>query len=605
MQSSRPSRFAYDLLLPATFFALVTAAIELAIDAVSVLVRHRIIWVSEDAAWMTPVAYLVVFIAMAVGLGAIRAALGRIAPRTALFRWQAVAVRIFAFASMFSLLLPYEQISRYGAVLLALGCGVQSARVATDASGRGATRARNACLGLLALMGIASVTIRALRAIRERSAVASLPAAPTSAPNVLVLILDTVRRSNLSLHGYARRTTPNLDRRAAESTVFDRAISTAPWTLPSHANLFTGQSDVRTHADWRTPMSAEPATLAETFRSRGYLTGGFVGNLLYTSYESGLTRGFDHYEDHVVSRRTLMLHASPFRTRLAKQLSDDRSWHGIKSALRQFDLSPVRVPGYDGRDGESVTDAFLAWERGRGNRPYFAFLNYFDAHDPYSLPPEYATKFGDGKKPVDEYDCAIGYVDHQVGRVLDSLERRGSLDNTIVLITSDHGEQFGEHRLYTHANSLYLPLLEVPLVIRYPSHVPAGRRIETLVTTRDMAATLLKVAGVDSATAATLPGISLSRYWESATPGTPSLVFAELSKRERVNALAGNSNGPMRSILDERFHYIRSGSGGDELYAYRTDSLELTNLAYQSGSADDIGRLKRTLDSAVNVARRH
>ena len=179
--------------------------------------------------------------------------------------------------------------------------------------------------------------------------------------------------------------------------------------------------------------------------------------------------------------------------------------------------------------------------------------------------------------------------------MLDSLQATGELDHTVVVVVADHGEQFGEHRLKVHANSLDLPLLEVPLIIRYPSAAPGGTRVAATVTLTDVAATILDLVGGPGPE---LPGNSLSRYWRAPQSAAPSLIMAELSKGINVDSMFPNSHGPMRAILDDKLHYIMDGRNREELYAWRTDSIEEHNLVADSALQGELQRLRGRLDSA-------
>lgn len=579
------------LLLTATFFALAAGAGEAAIAGFNILVRHYLTWVSHDVAWMSPLAYLILFLPTAVVLRiGLRIARRPVSP--------GASAGVFAFLGTFSLLLPYEQLSRWAALALSIGVAVQLAGIARRNAERWHAWMRTGTIALGVLVSVTGLGVRLWRATAEHLALGGLPAAASGAPNVLFIVLDTERASNLSLYGYGRATTPELARRAREGVLFERALSSAPWTLPSHASMMTGRTAGSLGAGWRTPLSRAPETLADAMSARGYRTAAFVANFLYTSYESGLARGFAHFDDYPFSLRLILLHASLVRTSFATHLYEDHSRQGIGSAVRAFNLGVGNVPADVVRPANSVTDAFLQWQAGNEGRPFFAFLNYFDAHGPYRSPQPWASRFGGAHpKKLDHYDNSIAWLDHELGRLLDSLEHRTVLDRTIVVITSDHGEQFGEHRLSGHANSLYLPLLHVPLVIRYPARVPAGRRVGAIVPTRDIAATVLDLAGGRGGVA--LPGRSLAQYWnDSLAPVVPSPVLAEVAMGINVDSLFPNSRGPMRAIVDDRLHYILNGWGREELYAYREDSLEARNLIATPAMRADVQRLKHSLDSA-------
>ena len=340
--------------------------------------------------------------------------------------------------------------------------------------------------------------------------------------------------------------------------------------------------------------------LADEFRKRGYVTGGFVANLLYTSMESGLADGFLHYDDYRLSARQLFLHSWITHSPIVRDLGNSRSARGVWTAITSAGLEPnfnqFNARTYGRRTAEMVTSAFLDWQAEQ-RRPFFVFLNYFDAHAPFRSPPEFQKRFalpgGDGRGL---YDGAIGYIDSQLDRLIAELRNRQLLDNTIVVITSDHGEQFKEHGLDEHANSLYTQVLHVPLLVRYPPLVPQGVRVSNVVTLRDLPATLAQLADLAGGQ---FPGKSLAGYW-SAGQMRPegSAPLAELSNVIRPDPGSPASLGPMRSAFDDEFHYIVRGDGSEELFAYRDDRAEVSDL-----KATDVGRqrlplLRRLLDAA-------
>src|SRR6185436_8952674 len=420
---------------------------------------------------------------------------------------------------------------------------------------------------------------RVTRAVVESRSMSSLPAPGPRPPNVLFIVMDTVRAANVSVYGYERRTTPNLEGLAADGTVFDLAISTAPWTLPSHGSLFTGRSAKETGGSWRRAISAEPRTLAESLRDRGYATGGFVGNLHYTSYESGLSRGFVHYEDFLVRWGTLLPHSSlsriDFKSNLLLARSPGEAW----TALLQSQISHVRSGGdvllFHREAADGIATNFLNWQQTIHDRPFFAFLNFFDAHKPYTAPDEFIHRFGSRKEHRDTYDGAIALIDHEIGKILRALRDRKLLDNTLVVVTSDHGELFGEHGVIGHGNNLYLPVLHVPLILRVPAAVPAGKHVSSLTSLKDIDATVLDLVGVEDAGIA---GNSLAAHWLNEHGVPPEDAIAELERG--INAAPTNRNvrGDMYARFSGRFHYIRDGDGVEELYDYVADPKELHNL---------------------------
>ncbi len=204
--------------------------------------------------------------------------------------------------------------------------------------------------------------------------------------NVIWIVLDTVRAGSLGLYGSDRGTSPRLDQLAGRGVRFERAYATAPWTAPSHASMFTGRPASDLSIGWDRPLDNTHATIAEYLASRGYDTAGFVANTTYCSYETGLDRGFAHYEDYDVSLHQLLLCSSIVQRVLdfnARHPTLDR-WTGLSRAF-----------GSDRKSADRINHDFLDWlDRGRvrgraignENRPFFAFLNYFDAHHPYLTP---------------------------------------------------------------------------------------------------------------------------------------------------------------------------------------------------------------------------
>jgi len=433
--------------------------------------------------------------------------------------------------------------------------------------------------------------------LSERRARSGLQAARGGAPSVLLLILDTARAKSMSLYGAERLTTPNIDRFAERGTVFERAIAPTPWTLPSHATYFTGLAPHEHQANWGTRVGEDLTTLAEVLGEDGYATGGFAANMEYTLAWTGLDQGFHRYRDDSLSFRRFVgslgfVRAVVFRV---------REWLGIRRSL-------VRKYAAD------VNEDFLEWLDGSvdEDRPFFGFLNYFDVHSGYEQVAPFDTLFsGPGglhwiegswvnasryserelKDLESSYDEAMAYLDHQIGLLLEELESRDRLDNTVVIVTSDHGEQFGEHDLLAHSNSLYMPVLWVPMVVVHPDGgVPVGARISTMVALEDLAATVLDLAGADQR----LPGQSLARYWREGPDAEPILTHLD----------DGFDRWSMRGVLDENWNYVRNYGGEvpEELYDLENDPQELDNRASGAVRGDLLHRLERMRDLAIPLS---
>lgn len=412
--------------------------------------------------------------------------------------------------------------------------------------------------------------------LMERRTYRMAPLAGTDGASVLVIILDTVRAASLSLYGHERPTTPELQRFAAGGVVFDRAIAPSSWTLPTHATVFTGRYLGELDVDWLTPLDGRYPTIAGLLTRAGFATAGFSANTGYVSRESGLARGFAHFED--------------FQATPGEMIRSNVMLRQLFERLGFGELVHVDVRGR--RTAADINGAFLKWlDRRPTSRPFFAFLNYYDAHAPYDAPPPFDSLFGGplearlrpagpnlGKREVgrwrDQYDRSIAWIDAQLGALFRELEQRGMLDSISVIVSSDHGEHFGEHRFMGHATTLYGPVLHVPLVVRGPG-VPAGVRLGERVALRDLAATVLDLSNVENS--GRVPGQSLARYWRGEGQGAP--IYSELGRGLRIAPHYPNARSDLWSVYEADLHYIVSSAGDEELYRVGADSLESENIA--------------------------
>ena len=266
---------------------------------------------------------------------------------------------------------------------------------------------------------------------------------------------------------------------------------------------------------------------------------------------------------------------------------------------------------------------FLGWLEGRPtDQPFFVFLNYLDTHNPYQPPPPYDTMFSDSgaaryleviredtparlwspearQAAVDKYDESLAYLDATLGQLFADLKRRGLWDNTVVIVTSDHGEEFGEHNVFFHGNSLYRPALDVPLLVRFPGRVPAGRVVTTPVSLKDIAATVVDLSGVH---ATRLPGRSLARFWNGAVSDSgvsSDTLLMELAYSPRLPKATPIARGPMKSVLLNGYRLIRNGDGQLELYDFAGDSMEATDLAPDSAYRAVLAQNLKALETLV------
>ena len=569
----RPAR-PRDIFLLAAWAGMLTGLAEVALLAAAKLVLHRYLHMDAGLAWLSPVFYVLFFGVLAVP----RAAGAHVAPQRP---WLRIALILFGTLGVLGPLFLFHKLYKTAALVLAAGVAI----VGADLIGRRPEtflRLVRLTLVPLALVVVAvRQAVKARRAMTERRAVAALPAAPPRAPNVLLIVLDAVRSMDLSLYGYQRPTTPVLERLATRSVVFDRAVASSSWTLPSHATMMTGLWADETRANWNTPLRSDVPTLAEALTARGYRTGGFVANTYYVGRESGLDRGFAHWDAE---------HEAPGHLVLASAIVRpfDQDLDGWRLRMRRWQT-------LGRKDARLINRQLLDWlHDGPADRPFFAFLNYYDAHDPYITRAPFDTMFG--RRPDDfipmlwrsrdpppgelrdlqlAYDQGIRALDHDLGLLLDTLAARGVLDNTLVIVTSDHGEEFGEHHLIQHGYSLYMPSLRVPLLVSLPGRVPAGQRLSPWVSLRDLAATVLDVTG-DSAHA--IPGRSLARFWTGADTVSDTL-HTELRHAGGLPARFPVSQGDLTSaIAGDGYHFIVTGRTGRELFNAVSDSMELKDL---------------------------
>jgi arylsulfatase A-like enzyme len=269
------------------------------------------------------------------------------------------------------------------------------------------------------------------------------------------------------------------------------------------------------------------------------------------------------------------------------------------------------------KTAEEVNEDFLNWLSRKDRRPFFAFLNYMDAHGPYLPPQPFDVMFGPkrawAKVPLkrewspqeilalrNSYDGSIAYLDHQLGLLFEELRRRGLMDSTLVVVTSDHGEHLGEHGLVGHGNSLYRPVLQVPLLISLPRKLPTRKRIGDVVTLRDLAATIVNIVGLKDVR---FPGRSLSRYWDGTeVPGhqVKSPLLSELSASINMPEWMPSSKGDMKSLVADGTHYIRNGDRAEDLYDFDRDPAEQRNLVNTEERYRLIPGFRKTLESIVS-----
>jgi len=364
---------------------------------------------------------------------------------------------------------------------------------------------------------------------------------PEPEVNVLLISLDSTRQDVLGCYGHRPTfapevaTSPSLDRLAAEGVRFTRAYATTSWTLPAHAALLTGQPDLVHGVEMQElALGTAHETLAETLARAGYRTAGFYsGPFLDPRY--GFARGFARYE---------ACYGPELADEIAREARLARELVGTEDAARAEELrgrlqeARVGIESLSHRDVSSalVTGRVLeeiAAARGAGE-PWFVFAHYFDPHYDYTPPERYAEEF-DPKyagsehgadlttspsisvwRPTLEdpnacervisdrdlahvralYDAEVRWTDDQIGRILDDLRARGELDRTVVVVTADHGDEFFEHGNVGHRKSLFEEVLRVPLLVRFPERLGAGKTVDAVASLVDVPATVLELTGL-------------------------------------------------------------------------------------------------------------
>lgn len=353
-------------------------------------------------------------------------------------------------------------------------------------------------------------------------------------PNVLLITIDTLRADRLGSYGYGVARTPVLDRVAAEGVRCSDAIAAAPITAPSHSSILTGlwppAHGVRDNGTYSLPLEA--TTLAERLRDHGWATHAVVSAIVLDR-RYRLDQGFEQYDDDL--------------------------WPEDEPKLFMIRDRPAR----------KTTDRFLAWLDGRpesDNRPFFAWLHYFDPHQPYEAEPH------DRALAATPYDAEIAGVDRAIGRILDRLRETGQLDDTLLVVTADHGESLGEHGEKTHAIFVYDATVRVPLLLRYPRQLPAGRVYEGPVRGVDIVPTVLGALGLPGGEETQGYDLMDALRGREAPPRLPQYS-------ESLVAELGFGMAPLFALRADGYKWIRAPR--PELYDLAADPGELANRVDQ------------------------
>jgi arylsulfatase A-like enzyme/Tfp pilus assembly protein PilF len=371
------------------------------------------------------------------------------------------------------------------------------------------------CRRLLLVLVVLVLAQCEVGATTRKSASAPLP--KVKPPNIILITLDTTRADRMGFLGSQRGLTPNLDALATQSVVFTRAYAQVPLTTPSHAALLTGTYPQFSHIeDLGAPLAIDLPYLPDVLHKHGYHTAAFLGAYILDPAASapGFQRGFDIY---------------------------DASFHQRKPGEDRYKSIERRA--------EDVANRALGWLSRHQQRPFFIWLHFYDAHDPYDPPEPFKSHYSS-----EPYDGEIAYTDSIVGSFVEVLRKHGLYENSVIAIAADHGEAFGEHGEERHGMFLYDETIHVPLLLKLPAGRLAGKRFEARAALAEVAPTLLEAAGISAPAA--MQAHSLFPLMNSA-PGGANLPAGE----QRTT--------PERPIYSET-NYAHRAFGWSELRSWRT-----------------------------------
>jgi len=426
-------------------------------------------------------------------------------------------------------------------------------------------------------------------------------------PNVLIVLWDTTRADHLSVYGYEKDTTPFMAEWAEDGMVFERAVSPAMWTVPSHASMFTGLPPVThgTGIEWRW-LDNHHVTMADWFGENGYDTYAFSANPNLAPNRMNLVQGFDLTETSWSKEWVRQVRKNTRRKLIKRDKSTEisPSFEGTGAKSMDFNAGPV------------AAKAFIKWVQGRedSSKPWLAYINYMEAHKPrvpaiksrrkisteeeiglgldtdLTFKSQLLYTYGQMEMTPEEinatvgvYDATLVDLDNATNLLITEMKKRGMLENTIVVFTADHGEQLGEHHIYGHRNKVYQQLLHVPLVIWAPGMVEAGR-VDTPVSNLDLFYTLTELAKLEA------PESGLSKHNLLKIKEYVPAVFAQIisqdhSGYQRVKQWSENDfdiepwTRTHQAIVSGAWKLIRDSVGEEQLFNVVEDPQEENEVA--------------------------
>lgn len=355
---------------------------------------------------------------------------------------------------------------------------------------------------------------------------------PPPPKGVIVISVDTLRADHLGCYGYGDIRTPHIDRLAAEGVLFENVATVTPLTLPAHASIFTGRGplDHGVIDNFGYLLGEGEETLAEVLQGHGFATGGFVGSFVLDS-RWGVSQGFATYFDRFEAP------SAAVTTMQANQ-----------------------------RSGDEVLEPAIQWIREQSDKPFFAFIHFYDPHTPYDPPEPYRSEYSSDR--IGRYDGEVAFVDDLVGRLLAMLEDEGLYEDTMIVFLSDHGESLGEHGEDGHGLFIYDATMRVPLLIKLPG-ITSGRNVRSQARTIDVMPTVLDLLGIESPTS--VVGSSLLPLFDG-SDSEPNLTAYIESHYARLHF----GWAPLRGLRDSRYKFVEAPRG--ELYDLMEDPEETRNL---------------------------
>lgn len=490
-------------------------------------------------------------------------------------------------------------------------------------------------------------------------------------PDIIFIVLDTQRADRLGSYGYKKNTSPNLDAFAGNAVLFERAVSPAQWTIPSHASLFTGRYPTA-HRVQQSLHSLSPDLphIAEILRATGYETVAFCNNPLVGILNNGFKRGFDRFYNYggafpSVPQSSSSLpwpfnHVAEAYTQFLRRISYPiQNFFGRSDLAFRVSLNALFTPlwsrfaNFKGQNERSVRDVitFLRErEQRRNKKPLFLFINLMETHLPFWPPGRFVEQQApylheskeardtmrrwnreayrwaaplaepltelESKVLSDMYDAEVAYQDDYLGPFFKTLHNRAAADNTLTLLTADHGDGLGEHGYMGHAFVAYDELVHVPLVAHWPGRLPTGSRLSTPVSTRRVFHTMIDAANLQPDVAARFHqaeahALSLVEtiYGKDPEQGAvlseiyPPLNFVRAIEHRQPQLLHDfRCLSLRRAIVNDGHKLITVDGASDEMFNLQVDPLELLNILRDQ--PDDALRLENHLDRLRELVER-